>query len=410
MPERSEAASVQAPAPSRSSLFGGIYGRGASAELSDQAWLQAMLDVEAALARGCAAEGLIPVAAGQEIASACRAERFDLVQLGREAADHATPVVALVAALRKAVGGRLAGYVHLGATSQDVLDTAAMLVAHRALGPLLADARAAAAAAARLADLHRDTAMVARTLLQQALPTSFGLRAAGWLVGIDEARARLAEVRGHELAVQMGGPVGARGPAVAARVAAELSLAEPTLPWHAIRVRPASLATALGELAGVLGKVARDVTLLAQEEVGEAHEGGSAGRGASSAMSHKSNPVGAISVLACVKRVPGLVATILACMEQEHERAAGAWQAEWGTLTELLGLVGSATAWSRELLENLELDPGRMRANLERLGERGVEEALAPERHLGAASELIDRALAAHPDGADAPPEPGGAR
>jgi 3-carboxy-cis,cis-muconate cycloisomerase len=238
--------------------------------------------------------------------------------------------------------------------------------------------------------------MSGRTLLAQALPTSFGLRAASWLVGIDETRTRLAQVRNRDLAVQMGGPVGSRAPAVAAGVAAELGLAAPTIPWHTIRVRPASLAAACGALAGVLGKLARDVTLLAQDEIGELREGGDPDRGGSTAMAHKRNPVAAVSVLACAKRVPGLVATIYACMEQEHERAAGAWQAEWGALSELLSLTASATAWARELLEHLEVDPGRMRGNLARLAAAGVEEAAEPEHHLGAASELIDRALAAH--------------
>jgi 3-carboxy-cis,cis-muconate cycloisomerase len=383
--------------PGQAGLFGGIYARGnAAAQLTDVAWLQAMLDVEAALARACARESLISAKAADEIAAACRAERFDIAAIGREAARHATPVVSLVRALREAVGDGAAGSVHLGATSQDVLDTAAMLIAQRALGPLLADAADAADAAARLAARYRLTPMVGRTLLQQALPISFGLRAAGWLDGIDAARTRLAAVREHDLAVQMGGPVGTRSPSVAADVAVELGLADPVLPWHAIRVRPADLAAALGGLAGVLGKVARDVTLLAQQEVGEVREGGDPARGASSAMAHKHNPVGALSVLACTKRVPGLVATILSCMEQEHERAAGAWQAEWGTQTELIRLVGSATAWSRELLEHLEVDSGRMGENLQRLAAAGVPEAQAPEIDLGATSELIDRALLAH--------------
>lgn len=388
----------QCSLPSEQGLFDGIYARGdTAAQLTDKAWLQAMLDVEAAIARACAREQLVPAQAAEQIAAACQAQEFDLAAIGREGALHATPVVPLVAALRRLVGERVAEYVHLGATSQDVLDTAAMLIAHRALGPLLDDAGAAAAAAARMADQYRATAMAGRTLLQQALPTSFGLRAAGWLVGIGETRLRLAAIRERDLAVQMGGPVGTRSPAVAAHVAAELGLVAPVLPWQAIRVRPASLAAGLGSLAGVLSKVARDVTLLAQQEVGELREGGDGDRGGSSAMPHKRNPVGAVSVLACTLRVPGLVATMIACMEQEHERAAGAWQAEWGTLTDLLGLVGSATAWARELLAELQVDGDRMWNNLEGLAAAGVQEALEPERHLGAASELIDRALAAYP-------------
>jgi 3-carboxy-cis,cis-muconate cycloisomerase len=220
-----------------------------------------------------------------------------------------------------------------------------------------------------------------QTLLQEALPTSFGLKAAGWMTGIDEA---LGELRRAPLAVQMGGPVGHRDPAIAAGVAQQLGLDEPVLPWHTNRVRPAQLACALGLLAGALAKIARDVTLLAQDEVGELREGGGEGRGASSAMAHKRNPVAAVSVLACAQRVPGLAGTMLGAMAHEHERAAGAWQAEWGTLTELLRLTGSAAAWARDLLEHLEVDDDRMRR-------RGGEH---PD--LGASGALIDRALDAH--------------
>jgi 3-carboxy-cis,cis-muconate cycloisomerase len=379
-----------------SGLFAGIYARGdAAACVSAGRWLAAMLEVEAALARACAAEGLIPPDAAERIAAACEPSGFDLDELAREAARHATPVIPLVAALRSRLPAEDGPCVHLGATSQDVLDTAMMLIASRALGLLLEDARAAAAAAAALAERHRLTAMTGRTLLQQALPVSFGLRAAGWLAGLAEAIAALERVRAGGLAVQMGGPVGSRSPAVAARVAAGLGLAEPPLPWHTERVRVASLAGALGSLCGVLGKIARDVTLLAQNEIGEVREGGDPDRGGSSAMAHKRNPAGAVSVLACTRRAPGLAATLLAAMEQEHERAAGAWQAEWGTLSELLALAASAAAWGRELLERLEVDPGRMAANLAALAAAGVAEAAEPGRHLGAAEELIDRALAA---------------
>lgn len=338
------------PSSSTSDLFGGIYARGAVAgAVGDDGWLQAMLDVEAAL--------------GGE---ALRAQDVDVAELGREAAEHASPVVPLA--------GRFPD-THAGATSQDILDTAMMLVAKRALEPLLGDARAAADAAAVLAEAHRDTAIMGRTLLQDALPTSFGLKAAGWMAAIDEAAAALAAA---PLTVQMGGPVGHRDPAAAVVVARALGLAEPLLPWHTNRLRPATLSAALGALAGVLGKVARDVTLLPQVRDGVE------GRGGSSAMAHKRNPVAAVSVLACTRRVPGLVATMFAAMEQEHERAAGAWQAEWGTLTDLLRLTGSATAWARDLLEHIEVDAGAMRAGA---GE-------APD--LGASARLIDRALEAH--------------
>jgi 3-carboxy-cis,cis-muconate cycloisomerase len=339
------------PSSSTSELFGGTYARGAVAEaVSDAAWLQALLDVEAALG-------------GEPL----RAEDVDLAALAREGADQASVVVPLAR--------RYFAATHAGATSQDAIDTAMMLVAQRALEPLLEDAREAAGAAAVLAQAHRETPMLARTLLQQALPTSYGLLAAGWMAAIDEACAALA---GVPLAVQMGGPVGHRDPTVSAQVAEALGLADPLLPWHTNRVLPVALASALGALAGALGKAARDVTLLAHVRDGVE------GRGGSSAMGHKRNPVAAVSVLACTRRVPGLVATMHAAMEQELQRAAGAWQAEWGTLTELLRLTGSAAAWARDLLVHLEVDEDAM-----------ADEA-GPDPDLGASAVLIDRALEAH--------------
>jgi 3-carboxy-cis,cis-muconate cycloisomerase len=364
-------------------LFDALYARGPVAAQTDgRAWLAAMLDVEAALARACADEGLIPAASAEAIVRACRVEAFDLSAIAAATGDSATPVIAIVAGLRRAVGEQAAPHVHLGATSQDIIDSAAMLLARRALEPLLADAGLAASAAAGLAEVHRESPMAARTLLQQAQLSTFGLRAAGWLVGLAEACVRLREVADRRLAVQMGGPVGTRAPAVGARVAAQLGLAEPTLPWGAIRVRPVELASALGVLAGVFAKIARDVELFAQNEVGELREGG-AERGGSSAMAHKRNPVASVAILACTTRVPGLVSTMLAAMAQEHERAAGAWQAEWGTLSDLLTLVGSAAAWSADLLGGLEVDVVRMRENA--AGLDGSLDGVAP---------LIDRALA----------------
>ncbi len=332
-------------------LFGGLYARGeVAAAVSDRAWLQAMLDVEAAMG-------------GRRV----RAEQLDLEQLGRDAADHASPVVPLA---------KLFAETHAGATSQDVIDTAMMLVAKRALVPLLADADAAAGAAGLLARRHRDLPVLGITLLQPALPTSLGMRAAGWMTAIDEAAAAL---RAAPLAVQMGGPVGKRDPAMAAQVARELGLEQPLLPWHTDRVRPARLACALGVLCGALSKPARDVTIapgLREGDPDPAHP-----RGGSSAMPHKRNPVAAVSVLACTRRTPGLVATMLASMEQELERAAGAWQAEWGTITELLRLTGSAAAWARDLLEHLELDGAAIQAGA------------GPNPDLGAAAALVDHAL-----------------
>jgi 3-carboxy-cis,cis-muconate cycloisomerase len=374
-------------------LFGGIYGAGRTAEaLTDAAWLQAMLDFEAALARVGAAVGRISEEAAEAIAGACRAERYDPAELRRETARHLTPAVGLVAALRAQVGEPHAEHVHLGATSQDVIDTAAMLVAKRAGEPLLDDLEAAVAAAAVGARRHVRTPMVGRTLLQQALPVSFGLVAAGWSHGLADAADGLRSVLAG-LPVQLGGPVGSGPAGLAARVGVELGLAEPALPWHTARAPVAWLASALGIVAGALGKVARDVTLLSSQELGELREGGDPEAGASSTMPHKHNPVAAISVLACTKRTPGLVATILAAMESEQQRAAGAWQSEWGTLNELIGLTGSAAFWGRQLLGRLQVDSERMRENLAELAASGVSAAADPERALGAAGELIERAV-----------------
>jgi 3-carboxy-cis,cis-muconate cycloisomerase len=375
-------------------LFAGTYARGdAAAAAASEAWIRAMVDAEAALAAACVVEGLIRPQAGEAILRALQDGPLDAEAIAAEAGEHATPVIPLVRQLRERVGPEFADAVHLGATSQDIVDTAAMLVTQRALAPILSDASAAIAAAARLAVAHRSTPMVGRTLLQQALPTSFGLVSAGWLIALEQACVELERVRDDVLAVQMGGPVGSRSPQVAARVAATLGLVEPVLPWHTDRTRVVELAAALGALTGTAGKVARDVSLLAQTEVGELREGGER-RGGSSAMAHKRNPVAAVSVLACAHRVPGLVATLFAGMEQEQQRAAGAWQAEWGTLSELLTLTGSAVAWLADLLANLEVDTARMRDNLATLAASGVEAATAPEQHLAGATQLVDRALA----------------
>jgi len=377
-----------------SDLFAGTYARGeAAGAVTAEAWVRAMVDAEAALAAACVVEGLIPPQAGEAILRALQQGPLDIEAIAAEAGEHATPVIPLVRQLRERVGPEFADAVHLGATSQDMVDTAAMLVARRALEPVLADASAAVAAAAQLAVAHRSTPVVGRTLLQQALPTSFGLVAAGWLVALERTCVELERVRDGVLAVQMGGPVGTRSPQVASRVARTLGLAEPVLPWHTDRTRVVQLAAALGALAGVAAKIARDVSLLAQTEVGEVREGGE-GRGGSSAMAHKRNPVAAVSVLACAHRVPGLVATLFAAMEQEHQRAAGAWQAEWGTLSELLTLTGSAAAWLADLLAHLEVDATRMRENLAGLAEAGVADAERPDDQLATAAELVDRALA----------------
>ncbi|WP_223838744.1 3-carboxy-cis,cis-muconate cycloisomerase [Saccharopolyspora pogona] len=351
------------------SLFVPMFSTPAATErTSGSAWLQAMLDFEAALAAAEAKAGLVPAAAAEEIARHCRVALFDVASIADRATSAATPVIALVRDLSALLDADARLHVHCGATSQDVIDTAAMLVAREVLGPVIADLRAAADECARLAEEHRDTLMIARSLLQQALPTTFGCRCAGWLTALDEATAALARVRDERLAVQLGGPagtlasLGSDGIRVVQLLAAELGLAEPVVPWHTDRTRIAELAGALGAVAGAVGKIALDVELHAQTEVGELAEGKAGG---SSAMPHKQNPVSAVLVTAATRRVPGLVATLLSAMPQEYERAAGAWQSEWEPLTELLRLVAAAATRTRQLLAGLRVHPEKMTANLD---------------------------------------------
>jgi 3-carboxy-cis,cis-muconate cycloisomerase len=352
-----------------------------------------MLDVEAALAGAQADVGLIQRAHANAIAEACDVGYYDVTELGHQATAVGNPAAALVRALTAKVHGDAAGYVHFGATSQDVMDTAAMLVAYRSLEAMIGDVDACADAAAALAEEHVSTLQVGRTLLQQALPLTFGFTAAGWLSGLDSAAVRL---RALSPAAQLGGAVGTlaslgeHGPAVLFAFCERLGLAEPALPWHTERSRIADIAGALGAVSGVVAGVARTIVLLAQTEVGEVFEQGPAGSGGSSTMPHKRNPVAAVSALAGARQAPGLVAGLLGSMEQEHQRAAGAWHAEWRPFSELLRSTGSAVHWLRLSLERLHVDPDRMRENLDRTG--GV---LLAERVAGALVSRTGR-LAAH--------------
>jgi 3-carboxy-cis,cis-muconate cycloisomerase len=347
--------------PNARGLFGGVFARG-GVEAGDAAWLRAMLDAEAGLARALERAGLAPAGAGEAVTAAARAGNFDPNELGGLAALTGNPVPGLARALARQVPQTAVSAVHRGATSQDIVDTAAMLLAKRAIRVIQADLARAADAAAGLAAAHRDSIMIGRTLLQQAVPVTFGLVAAGWLTSLDEARAGLDAV-GPRLAVQFGGAAGTlaslgeAGQRVTALLATELGLAVPVLPWHTDRLRIIDLGAALARVAAALGKIARDVTLLAQSEVGEVSEGGGADqrgadqrgadqqapaasprRGGSSAMPHKHNPVASIAILGCTRQVPGLLATLAAASEQELQRAAGAWHAEWEPLTALLRL------------------------------------------------------------------------
>ena len=338
-----------------------------------RAWLQAMLDAEGALAAAEARTGLIPREAARVIASRCDANLFDPEEIGGEGRAAGNPVPPLVRALTAAVSEvseDAARHVHKGATSQDIIDTAAMLVARRALDLLVAELDGITAACARLAEAYRDTLMAGRTLLQQALPTTFGLKAAGWLVSVLEARRRLLEARSSRLAAQLGGAagtlasLGASGISVLEEFARELDLAEPALPWHTDRTRVAELGGALSLVAGVLAKISLDVILLSQTEVAEVAEPSGEGRGGSSTLPHKRNPILSVTAVACSRRVQDLSRTLGAAMAGEHERAAGAWHAEWEALSGVLALTGGAAAAVREVTEGLEVYPEKMRENL----------------------------------------------
>jgi 3-carboxy-cis,cis-muconate cycloisomerase len=366
-----------------------MFSRGAAATaVGEEKWLAAMLEVEAELARAAADVGLVPPAAAEQIAAACDPARLDRQALEAGIAAAGNPVVELVRQIEAVAGSDAGRFVHLGATSQDIVDTATMLVSRRALDAVAADLAAAAVAAAGLARAHPDAIVTGRTLLQQAAPLPFALVAAGWASALGRQAKALRQVRAEVPALQFGGAVGSlaslgdRGIELRASLARRLDLPEPAITWHTDRSRPARIATAFGEAAGVVGKVALDVVLSAQTEVGELAESGD-DRGRSSAMPQKRNPVAAVSALACVRQTPGLVATLLASMPQEHQRAAGAWQAEWPALAALARFAGSAAAWLRDCLEHLTVDEERMAANLAAAGGLPMAEAasamLAPD-------------------------------
>jgi 3-carboxy-cis,cis-muconate cycloisomerase len=435
-------------------------GTEAAALTSDRAYLQALLDAEAALARAQARLGAVPAAAATAITAAARADRVDLAAIAGRVRASGNPVVPLVAELAAAAGPDAAPYVHSGATSQDIVDTGLMLLSRRALLVVGADLDRTAAALARLAAEHRDTPAVARTLTQHAVPTTFGLKAAGWheLVATAAGRVRPLEA---ELPVSLGGAGGTlagyaeRAPSTAdvdaasyvdgliTAYAAETGLAEPVLPWHALRVPVADLGATLALVTGALGKFAVDVLGMARTEVAEVAEPATAGRGGSSAMPQKRNPVLATLVRSAALQVPALAAVLTQSMLAEDERPAGAWHAEWQPLRDCLRLAGGAAATAAELAERLVVFPERLRADLELTGPAVVAERLAavlgkdvaraateaaertgrplaavlretpevgrsgaeidalldPLHYLGAAGHLVDRALARRPPG-----------
>jgi 3-carboxy-cis,cis-muconate cycloisomerase len=362
--------------------------------VSDSAWLEAMVAVERALVNAESLAGVVPADAAGKVAEKCDWTLYDVDALCEQGRAVGNPAEPLVRALREQVGGDAARWVHFGATSQDVMDSAAMLVARNALGLIDEELERAAAACARLAEEHRGTVMAARTLLQQAVPTTFGLKAAGWLVALLDARDRLGRLT---LPAQLGGAAGTlaalgdKGPEVVRLFAEELELAEPALPWHAHRAPVAALGGALAGAAAAAAKIGLDVVLLAQTEVGEVAE---AEGGGSSTMPQKRNPTRAVLARACAPGVRAQVA-VLAAGEHEHERAAGAWHAEWGALTEALALTGGAAAAISDCLEGLQVDAARMRANMSS-GVYAERDAFGIDdpSYLGSAGVFVDRALA----------------
>jgi 3-carboxy-cis,cis-muconate cycloisomerase len=361
-----------------------------AAMFSPTSRVQRMLDVEAALARAEERAGVIPTDAADAIAERCRVELFDIDAVFREGATAGTPAIPLVRMLTDAVPEEARAYVHWGATSQDVVDTGMMLQVREALERLEEILLGVGEACAGLAERHAGTPVAARTLLQQALPTTFGLKAAGWLATVTQHIARLREIRDH-LPVQFGGAAGTlaalgdQGVRVTELLAEELNLRVPDLPWHTDRTPVAEVVASVGILAGSMAKVAMDVALLSQTEVGEVAEAAAEGRGTSSAMPHKRNPVDAPAAIAAARLAQGSVQVVLGAMVQEQERGVGGWHAEWTALPDAVRHAGAVVAHVRSMLEGLEVHPDRMRANLDAGGGVILSEALmmALAEHMG---------------------------
>ena len=425
---------------------------------SDAARLQRMLDFESALAQAEAKCGVIPAAAAQAIASKCKADLIDVNALANATALSLNPAIPLVKQLTALVAKddpEAARFVHWGATSQDVNDTALVLQIRQGFDIVDRDLTSLCDSLIELAQKHRSTPIAGRTLMQHALPTTFGVKVVGWLDTVHRHRERLAETRKRALVLQFGGAVGTlaalhgKGLQVASALATDLRLTLPAAPWHTQRDRVAEVATTLGLCVGTLGKIARDISLHMQTEISEVFEPAGEGRGGSSTMPHKRNPVTAAVVLSAATRVPGLVSTMLSAMVQEDERGLGNWHAEWETLPEIFRLTAGALHQMAAIVPHLEVDTKRMRHNLdatqglifaeavtmalgnqigksaahtlveaasqqaresgkhlreilaqnkgvtERLTTTELDRLFAPENYLGAAEELVDRIIAA---------------
>jgi 3-carboxy-cis,cis-muconate cycloisomerase len=389
-----------------SSLTDGLFSTvGMQSIFSDSNTIQRMLDVEAALARALAVEDVIPQSAVAAIVSSCRADLMDLDALAKSvssAGNVAIPLVKQLTAVVASTDADAARYVHWGATSQDVIDSGRVLQLRDAIDLITTDLAELADTLASLAPQHRATIMIGRTWMQHAQPTTLGLKIAGWLDAIMRHQDRLQALRTRVCVLQFGGAAGTlaslgeSGLTVATALAKDLSLALPALPWHTHRDRMGEVATTFGLLTGTLGKIARDIALHAQTEIAELAEPLAQGRGGSSTMPHKRNPVACSAVLACAMRVPALVSTMLTAMVQEQERALGGWQAEWETLPEIASLTSAALNQLREVSSGLSVDAARMRSNIDITQGLIMAESvsLALAQHVGraVAHELIEEA------------------
>jgi 3-carboxy-cis,cis-muconate cycloisomerase len=363
---------LAAPEPIR--LFDPLFTSDAMRQVfSDRHRLQCMLDFEAALARALVTNGIAPKSMIAAIESQCRAELFDMESLARATAlsgNVAIPMVKSLTELVEKTNPQAASFVHWGATSQDAIDTGLVLQMREALDFLDRDLASLSTSLARLAEAHKSTLIAGRTWLQQGPPVTFGLKVAGWLDAVERHRERLSYARKQVLVLQFGGAVGTlaavgdRGLELAGALAHELQLDLPEVPWHSHRDRLAEVAASLGLLVGSLGKIARDISLMSQTEIDEVIEPSGPGRGGSSTMPHKRNPVGSAVILAAALRVPALVSTVLTAMVQEHERGLGGWHAEWETLPEIFRLTAGALARTNEIVAGLEVHPGKMSQNL----------------------------------------------
>jgi 3-carboxy-cis,cis-muconate cycloisomerase len=380
---------------------------------SDRSRLQRMLDFEAALARAQAKAGVIPYSAVVPIEAKCQADLFDLNAIAKAAStagNLAIPMVKQLTTLVAVDDKGASGFVHWGAASQDATDTGLVLQLRDALDFIEAAAAELSALLASLARQHRNTPVVSRTWMQHALPTLFGLQVVGWLDALNRHRSRLQELQKHVLVLSFGGAAGTlatlgdKGLHVSRALAEELDLALPDMPWHSHRDRVAEVATTLALCTGTLGKIARDIALQMQTEISEVFEPASAGRGGSSTMPHKRNPVSAAVALAAAIRVPGLTSTMLAAMVQEHERGLGGWHAEWDVLPEIVQLTAGSFHHMIEAVKGLEVKSDRMLQNLEETQGLIFAEAamMALAKHIGrdVAHKLMDeashRAIAEH--------------